>query len=99
MTLKSNVSVIIAKLSSSGQFLWAKRAGSSGSDRGLGISHDASGNSYVTGVFYNTASFGGDTLTAVGPGGAMFVSKIDPTGQFLWTVNAGEIAAGEDISN
>ena len=51
--------------------LWATRAGGTSDDEGRGIATTARGDSYVTGVFRGTATFGpGDanetTLTAAG---------------------------------
>ena len=48
---------------------------------------DSQGNSYVTGSFSGSASFGSTTLTASG-GMDMFVAKMDHDGNWLWAKQA-----------
>ena len=58
-TLSSSGStdVFVAKLDSSGNWLWAKRAGGSTyDDSGYGIAVDSSGNAYVTGHFISSSA-------------------------------------------
>ena len=89
-TLTSNggYDIFVAKLDSSGNWLWAKNAGGTGTDWGNGIAVDASGNSYVTGYFLSTATFGDITLTSYG-GTDIFIAKLDSSGNWLWAKNAG----------
>ena len=89
-TLTSNGGndIFVAKLDSSGNWLWAKNAGASDTDSGNGIAVDASGNSYVTGYFLSTATFGDITLTSYG-GTDIFIAKLDSSGNWLWAKNAG----------
>jgi len=74
--------------------IWAKRAGgSSFSDIGFGIAGDGSGNSYVTGIFGGSATFGpGEanetTLTTAGSVD-IFVAKYDVNGALVWAKRAG----------
>ncbi len=70
---------------------WVVSAGASDSDVGRGIAVDNAGNSYVTGLFLFTTTFGSTTLTAKGGGGSgdVFVAKLSPSGKFLWVVSAG----------
>ncbi len=77
--------IFIAKLNPQGQYLWAVKAGGSGADVGNDIAVDASGNSYVTGTFSGTATFGSATLTSSGN----FTTKLNSQGQFLWTIKEG----------
>jgi hypothetical protein len=90
--------VFVAKLDSTGKWMWAVSAGGTGTAGGLGISVDSAGNSYVTGDFGfdfsapGTASFGSTTLTSNGKWD-VFVAKLDSTGKWLWAVSAG---AGDD---
>ena len=69
-------------------WLWAEKAGGSDWDEGYGISTDADGNSYITGQFKGTASFGSFTLTSIGDDD-IFVAKISADGNWLWAENAG----------
>lgn len=55
-----------------------------------GVAVDNAGNSYITGVFSGTATFGTHTLTSVGSGDG-FVVKYDPNGNVLWARRFGGI--------
>ena len=67
---------------------WAAQAGGSGYDMGYAIATDGDGNSYVTGAFYGTATFGSYSLTSSGYRN-IFVAKMDATGNWLWATQAG----------
>ncbi len=69
--------VFIAKVDSSGNYLWAVKAGGSDLDEGWGITVDSNGNSYITGYFYLTADFGSTTLTSAGETD-VFIAKYIP---------------------
>jgi hypothetical protein len=74
-----------------GNFLWAKSAGGSSDDVGVGIALDSSGNAYITGYFSGTAVFGATTLTSAGDRD-IYVAKLDIGGNFLWAKRAGGIS-------
>jgi hypothetical protein len=80
----------VAKLDAAGNFLWAKQTGSTNGDvRSVAV--DGSGNSYLTGLFQGTVSFGGTTLTNTIPDHNAFIAKMDTAGNFLW---ARQVAGG-----
>ena len=77
----------LTKYDSSGNVLWAKRAGGINYEEGRGVSTDSNGNIFVTGFFYSaTIIFGSDTLTNSLPqgGSEIFIVKYDPNGNVLW---------------
>ncbi len=84
----SNEDIWVAKLNSSGGWEWAVQAGGSSPDQARGIGTDALGNCYLTGSFYDTASFGGFSLTSEGVGD-IFAAKLDGSGVWQWAVRAG----------
>ena len=86
-----NYDIFIAKLSPSGTWLWARKAGGTNDDIGYGIAVDGSGNVYVTGDFNDTATFGNHTLTASGfeMSPDIFVTKLGRYGNWLWARKAG----------
>ena len=78
----------VAAISTSGSWLWAKRAGSTSNESGCGISTDSSLNCYVTGYFQGTVSFGTTSLTSSG-GKDVFITKLDSSGNWQWALRAG----------
>ena len=73
--------------------VWAERAGGTSADFGFGIAVDGAGNSYVTGEFQGSATFGpGETnettLTSAGDRD-IFVAKYDASGDLVWAKRAG----------
>ncbi|MCK4360004.1 MAG: SBBP repeat-containing protein [Candidatus Cloacimonetes bacterium] len=80
--------IFVAKMDANGNWQWATRAGGTYIDFGYGITIDNAGNSYVTGTFAYTASFGSFSLTSSGDAD-IFVAKMDATGNWLWVTQAG----------
>jgi len=85
----------VAKLGSTGNFVWTTVAGGSSTDGGIAITTDLSGNSYVAGIFTASVSFGSHTITSKGLRDA-FVAKLNPSGTFLWVTGAG--GSGKDTA-
>jgi hypothetical protein len=71
-------------------FQWVDGVGSSGyhGESGTAIAADFNGDSYVTGLFFETVTFGGFPLTVQG-GSDIFITKYDPDGNVLWATSAG----------
>lgn len=88
LTNSGNWDIFVAKMDPDGNWLWAKQAGGTGYDSGLGISIDAGGNSYITGNFWSTASFGSISITTSGSYN-VFVAKLDSNCNWLWAKQAG----------
>lgn len=84
--------VFISKLDSAGNFIWAKNMGGSSANIGRAITIDVSGNVYTTGYFYGTSDFdpglGNYNLTSSGYMD-IFISKLDPSGNFVWARKMG----------
>jgi len=90
--------VFISKLDPSGNFIWAKNLGGTSNDIGNSIIIDAVGNVYTTGYFQGTADFdpGSGVFNLVSKGSAdVFISKLDPSGNFIWAKSFG--AGNSDI--
>ncbi|MGP8217291.1 MAG: hypothetical protein ACLQQ4_17115, partial [Bacteroidia bacterium] len=96
LTASGASDIFVTCTNANGVFQWAENAGGSGACRGLAIKADAAGNSYVTGYFYGTATFGTHTITSAGLQD-VFIAKYDPNGNALWAVSAGGPMA--DIGN
>jgi hypothetical protein len=80
--------VFVSKLDASGNFVWAKKLGGSSIDQVFAITVDDAGNVYTTGNFSGTADFDPGTgtfnLTGGAQGYGVFISKLDPSGNFVW---------------
>jgi hypothetical protein len=61
-----------------------KKQGGAGRDQGVGITIDASGNSYVTGGVSNNATFGSTTLSTDSLSQVIFIAKYDAAGNAVW---------------
>ncbi|MDD4223506.1 MAG: T9SS type A sorting domain-containing protein [Candidatus Cloacimonetes bacterium] len=85
---RSYYDIFAAKLDPAGNWLWAAGGGGSGNESGMDIAVDSAGNSYVTGNFYATATFGPHTLMSYGTDD-IFAAKLDSAGNWLWAVKAG----------
>jgi hypothetical protein len=78
----------VAKLDPNGGCLWTKPAGGPGTQYGSGVAVDGQGNVLVTGGFQQSIDFGCSGLNSNG-GTDLFVAKLDPGGNCLWSKRAG----------
>jgi hypothetical protein len=93
LTTAGDRDIFVAKYDSIGTLMWAKRSGGSGTDRGFTITVDGSGNSYLSGLFNGSATFGQGqpnqtTLTSLGLDD-IFVAQYDSSGVLQWVKGAG----------
>ncbi len=80
--------IFVAKMNSTGDWVWAIRAGGSGVDVGMSIALDSSGYVFLTGCYQGIVQFDTDTMTALG-GDDLFVAKISPSnGAWQWVNGA-----------
>jgi hypothetical protein len=100
LTSAGSNDIFISKLDSSGDFVWAKSIGGTGTDQGQSMVLDTDSNIYVTGFFNSTVDFdpgaGTSNLTSAGSHD-MFISKLDSSGDFVWAKSTG--GTGADFSN
>ena len=91
--------IFVAKYESAGGLVWAKRAGTG--NHSFGIAVDVAGNSYVTGEFEGTATFGpgeANQTILTSEDNVAFVAKYDSAGALMWVKQAGTYALGLDIA-
>ncbi|HEY0091803.1 MAG TPA: SBBP repeat-containing protein [Flavobacterium sp.] len=89
--MKNIITIAICLLTTLGfaqNFEWVTSEGGYNEDRGLGVASDANGNTYVTGFFQGTATFGSYTFTSTG-GKDIFLAKYNPDGVLLWAQQFG----------
>jgi hypothetical protein len=73
---------------------WATAAGGPGFDYATGIVNDAAGNSYVSGSFDGTATFGDKRVQSAG-NYDIYLAKLEPQGKVAWVIRAGGSQADE----
>jgi gliding motility-associated-like protein len=80
-------SVFVVKYNSAGTVQWATQAAiASTASSGLAnsIAVDAAGNTYITGTFNDTISFGAFTLRNASTASDVFLVKLNPSGNPVW---------------
>ncbi|MBW8051260.1 MAG: T9SS type A sorting domain-containing protein [Cytophagales bacterium] len=87
----------IVKLDSIGNCIWNVTAGSSNSEWATGIVTDGVGNSYLTGIFRDSVTFGNNYVISYGSTD-IFIAKYDSNGNCIWVKNAGGTAADGDYN-
>jgi len=88
LTSNGSYDSYVAKMDSSGNWLWAKKAGGSGDECSYGIDTDSAGNCFITGYFTGSATFGSTILYSTG-GTDDYIAKLDTNGNWLWAKQAG----------
>jgi hypothetical protein len=80
--------VFLSKLDTGGYFVWAQTWGGPVYDRGNSVAIDGSGDAYIAGSFQYKVDFdpgaGEDNHKANAYASDAFLSKIGPTGDFVW---------------
>ena len=85
--------IFIARYTTDGAFLWAKRYGDMSQQFVDSLAVDSNGNILLTGPFEGSLDFGSGALVAP-PGGGAYLAKLDPMGTPLFTrVISGQIGA------
>jgi hypothetical protein len=87
----SGMDAFVSKVGSDGNLIWAKHFGGAvttgNGDCGYDIAVDVAGNAFVTGVFDGSVDFdpgAGTTIKTSTGSNAVFTSKFDANGSFLW---------------
>ncbi|MBL7047666.1 MAG: SBBP repeat-containing protein, partial [Candidatus Marinimicrobia bacterium] len=111
VTSTLNPSVYVAKLDSSGSFIWANSSGGLPASnlwdyqvQSGGITADPNGNCFITGLFRDNVSFGFNTLesnTGNSWESNVYIAKVNASGAFMWSILAGggDYSCGSDIIN
>lgn len=90
--------IFIAKIDTSGNWIWAIKAGGDGIDIGNSILFNSDGYLYITGSFRsNTATLGHDILSNNGSEN-IFTAKLDTSGNWIWAKGFGGSGADKGVS-
>ena len=88
----------VAKLDSTGRWLWAKSIGHTKIDEAKRITVDSKGQPIVVGTFQVLAQFGSISLQTPPTSSRGFVAQMDTNGKWLWAVEAGMSANGVTVN-
>lgn len=90
--------IYLAKLSPSGDWLWAIQGGGSHDDWGWDVDVASDGTCFVTGSVVGTVAFGPHQLLSYATQDQVFVAKADADGNWLWATRAhGGFAVGYGV--
>src|SRR3972149_3218939 len=81
--------VFVAKLDAAGNFLWAKKGGSTMTDAGRAVVVDGAGNVFITGYIAGTSTFNTTTINNTSGSVDIFVAKYDASGNLGWAIGDG----------
>ncbi|WP_339700525.1 T9SS type A sorting domain-containing protein [uncultured Marixanthomonas sp.] len=86
LTSQGGGDIFILKLTSDGEFVWAKSIGGTGYEESTAIGVDELGNVYILGYLYETVDFDpnlGEVLLTSQGGSDTFLLKLDSAGDFM----------------
>jgi hypothetical protein len=83
-----NADVFLAKYNPAGRIIWLRTTTSFGTKQPYAVEVDAEGSPYIGGMFRDSATFGGSTLTGIGSD-IFFLVKYNASGQELWAKQGG----------
>jgi hypothetical protein len=78
--------VYIAKCDAAGNYVWVNKSAGAGNAKSISI--DSAGNAFISGIFLQNITFGADMLACTG-GSDIFITKVDPAGNFVWATSFG----------
>ncbi|RFN58572.1 SBBP repeat-containing protein [Marixanthomonas ophiurae] len=96
LTSQGGGDIFILKLTSNGEFVWAKSVGGTGYEESTSIDVDELGNVYILGYLYETVDFDpnlGEALLTSQGGSDTFLLQLDSAGNFVNVYSYG----GEDL--
>ena len=102
LTSAGSLDGFVLKLDSSGNYIWAKSYGSTGSDEAYSISVDGNGGVITSGTFSGTVDFdpGAGIANLISAGGSdVFISKLDSSGNYLWGKRIGGTGSDRGYAN
>lgn len=81
--------IFLAKFDSAGNVLSVQTAGGKNQDRAGAMDMDLFQNTYITGMFEDTITFGAFTLISAGGASDIYIVKYDPAGNVCWAKSVG----------
>src|SRR5690606_10024438 len=84
-----NGDIFVAKYALNGQLQWVRKFGGSFSDRAYDLALDPNGNIFVTGQFFGSVDFDGNTINSAGGSKDIFLVKLNNAGTAQWAIAEG----------
>ncbi|MCP4440025.1 MAG: T9SS type A sorting domain-containing protein [Aureispira sp.] len=100
LTSNGQQDIFMVKLDAVGSLVWAKSIGGPFLDWGYDIALDAQSDVYTTGNFGGVVDFDpnqGTSNLIAGPGGNMYIQKLDATGNLVWAKSTANGGSGKSI--
>jgi len=97
----NNLDIFLAKYDQNANLIWVKHAGGPDNDGAKDLDLDSSGNIYITGNFFGSASFAQSLpgqVNLTGLNEAAFIAKYDSNGQLIWAQSP-YLQVGTNIGN
>lgn len=98
--------IFLVALEASGDWSWNRRFGSGGTERASSLAIDSVGNIVLAGDFNGGLDFGtGTPLASVrdptrfGPSDDLFIAKLDPSGEGIWSRQYGDPLTNEAVAS
>ncbi|WP_437731601.1 hypothetical protein [Sorangium sp. So ce1335] len=99
LTLKSRGKrdVFLVKLDAAGNVHWARQFGDAEDQSGTGVAVDGAGNIVLVGWFSGSIGFGDEKALITEAKTDLFIAKLDPSGDHLWSKSANATNAAEAL--
>lgn len=94
LTSAGSYDFFVSKINPEGNVMWAKSYGGQGEDLAKSLILDEQNNIYLTGYIGGQTTFGNDTYTVKGISD-IFILKINPSGNVIWSKQIGGTAYDE----
>jgi hypothetical protein len=82
--------IFIAKFDANGNHLWSDRFGDLQNQQAFGVALDSADNILITGMFRGAFAFGTNPILYSAGGADVFLAKLDPNGNALWSHGFGD---------
>lgn len=91
LTKISDQDIFLSKYNTAGNLMWAKNAGNSSYNTATGLTIDANNNSYISGAYFTSITFGSLPELVSQGNQDVFLTKYDATGNAIWSKSNGGI--------
>ncbi|MEW5676197.1 SBBP repeat-containing protein [Flavobacterium enshiense] len=91
LTRISSQDIFLTKYNTNGNLVWAKKAGNSSYNTSTGLTIDSNNNSYISGAYFSSITFGNLPELVSQGNQDVFLAKYDSSGNEIWSKSNGGI--------